>query len=268
MGAVMDLIAPRVICVCTHHKTGTIWMRQVFNGLAKTLDIPIHGAYGMRAERRIKDGERVILTQWSSKFHEVILNRPDARFLHVIRDPRDVLLSGARYHLKAPEAGEEFLHEPREDLAGKTYQQHLNFLSPGGQLRFEMREKHALTLQDMLDWDYTRPNTIEMRYEDLMQDIEGRLFGEALRDLGLPEFEVAQGKRIFWEQSLFGGLADANKRSDRINLHVASGQVAQWRSKMPRALAEEYAARHGEALVGLGYEDHPTAWVKGLADAA
>lgn len=264
----MDLIAPRVICVGTHHKTGTIWMRQVFNALAQALDIPIHGAYGVRAERHIKDGARVILTQWSSKFHEVILDRPDARFLHLIRDPRDVLLSGARYHLVAPVEGEEFLHEPRADLDGKTYQAHLNSLSLGGQLRFEMREKHALTLQDMLDWDYGRPNTIELRYEDLMGDTDGVLFAEAMRNLGLPEFEVAEAKRIFWEKSLFGGLARADQRSARINLHVASGQTSQWRTKMPRAIAQEYADRHGEALVTLGYEDHPTAWVGELQDAA
>lgn len=264
----MNLIAPRVICVGTHHKTGTIWLRQVFNALAKTLDIPIHGAYGQRAERHIKDGARVILTQWSSAFHDVILDRPDARILHLIRDPRDVLLSGARYHLKAPEAGEEFLHERREDLGGKTYQQHMNTLAPLDQLRFEMREKHALTLQDMLDWDYARPNTIELRYEDLMQDTECKLFAEALRDLGLPEFEVAQGKRIFWDKSLFGGLADASTRSDRIKLHVASGQVAQWRSKLPREIAVEYAETFGDALVKLGFETHPTAWLERLEDAA
>jgi hypothetical protein len=265
----MDLIAPRVICVGTHHKTGTLWMRQVFRALAQAIGVPHHGAYGDRAERHIKDGERVMLFQWSSAFDDTILNRPDARILHMIRDPRDVLLSGMKYHQVAPEGGEAFLHHPREGLGGQTYQQHIAALpSEADKLRFEMDNKHAETLQQMLDWDYTRANTLEVRYEDLMRDHDCKCFRDALRNLGLPEMEVAKGVRLFWEKSLFGGQADAKNRSDRTNLHVASGQIAQWRTKLPPAVAEIYADRHGDALVQLGYETHPNQWLETLARAA
>lgn len=264
-----DLIAPRLYCVGTHHKTGTLWLRGVFRRLANELGIAHRVVYPNKGLKNVPSAERIFLFQWSSLFPGILLDRPDARILHMIRDPRDVLLSGMRYHLHAGPEGEQFLHEPRDDLGGKTYQQHLNALpTETERLLFEMREKHALTVAEMTSWSYDRANTIEVRYEDLMEDTDCRAFREHLRDLGLPEPEVEQGCKIFWSRSLFGGLANEAARGDRIDAHVASGEVAQWRRRLPRAVAEIYAEEHGRDLVTLGYEDHPTAWLKELRHAA
>ncbi|MEL7183422.1 MAG: sulfotransferase domain-containing protein, partial [Pseudomonadota bacterium] len=249
--------------------TGTLWMRAVFRRLAGALGVDQHVVYPRVAKKVIPDNDRVFLFSWSSLFAEFVTSRPDARILHLIRDPRDVLLSGYRYHQHAPEKGEQFLHEPRPDLEGKTYQAHLNALpDETSKLLFEMREKHAKTVAEMLAWDYDRPNTLERRYEDLMVDTECAMFRQTLRDLGLIESEVQTGAKIFWEQSLFGGLADKDARGDRVAQHVASGQVAQWRTQLPRAVAEPYAEEFGDALVTLGYETHPTAWLAEVRHAA
>lgn len=265
----MDLIAPRIFCVGTHHKTGTLWMRAVFRALAERLGVAHHTVFRATGEGKIPDADRVFLFQWASAFAPKILDRPDARILHVIRDPRDVLLSGMRYHLTAPEGGEAFLHTPRVDLGGATYQQHLTSLDgERPRLMFEMSEKHAETLQGMVEWDYDRPNTIEVRYEDLMVDAEGHAFRDHLRNLGLPETEVAIGRQLFWDHALFGGLADATKRSTRVKAHVTGTASRNWRSSLPRDVARAYAGRHGEDLVKLGYETHPTAWVEEISNAA
>lgn len=265
----MDLIAPRIFCVGTHHKTGTLWMRAVFRRLANALGVAHHVTYPNQGTKLVPEGDRVFLFQWSSKFPPELLARPDARILHMIRDPRDVLLSGMRYHQHAPPEGEDFLHQPREDLDGLTYQEHLNTLPDDeAKLHFELVEKHAQTLGEMLDWDYARPNCIETRYEELMADTDCRAFREHLRDLGLPEPEVQTGVKLFWQKSLFGGLADEAARGDRIKAHVASGQVAQWRDKLPARVARAYADRFGDALVTLGYEDHPTRWLEEVRHAA
>ncbi|MGB3408902.1 MAG: sulfotransferase domain-containing protein [Jannaschia sp.] len=264
-----DLVAPRVICVGTHHKTGTLWMRAVFRKLAAVIGVQERIVYPSVTGKVIPDGDRIFLYSWSSNFRPSILARPDARVLHVIRDPRDVMLSGYRYHQHAPRKGEDFLHEPRDDLGGKTYQQHLNGL-PGevDKMLFEMHEKHAQTLDEMLAWDYTRPNGIEARYEDLIADTTCNGFREHLRNLGLPEREVEKGVDIFWGNALFGGLAKPEDRIDRVQAHVASGQARQWRDKLPRVVAEAYAEAYGAALVTLGYETHPTAWLNEVRDAA
>lgn len=264
----MELSPPRVFCIGTHHKSGTIWMRQVFRAFAMQLSVPIHGAYGKRAAHHIPEAGRVFLTNWSSKFHSSLLARSDARILHVIRDPRDILLSGARYHCVAPVEGEEFLHHPRVDLNGKTYQEHIQSLDFEDQLLFEMAEKHAITLHQMVEWDYGAKNRIELRYEELMRDTRGTLFARALRNMGFAWREIFRGRRIFLRHSLFGGLSDEESRNSRIKLHVADGSIAQWRRRLPRSVAEIYAENFGEALVALGYEKHPTAWLSQLQTSA
>ncbi|CTQ48994.1 sulfotransferase [Jannaschia donghaensis] len=264
----MDLIAPRVLCIGTHHKTGTLWMRAVFRALADRLGVAHRTVFPASGTRHVPDADRVFLFQWSSAFPQDILDRPDARILHMIRDPRDVLVSGMRYHLTAPADGEDFLHSARADLDGLTYQQHLNALPDDTtRLMFEMEEKHAETLKAMTAWT-PRANTIEVRYEDLMADVEGRAFRDHLRNLGLPEPEVALGGQIFWDNALFGGLADAGARSDRVKAHITGTATRDWRSSLPHDVASTYAVRHGDALVQLGYESHPTDWTQEIRDAA
>ena len=260
----------RLVCVGTHHKTGTLWMRAVFRRLAAAMGAPYHVVYPVtRLAKAVPPAGPAVLASWSSRFPGWLHDRADARILHVIRDPRDVLLSGMRYHRHAGEKGERFLHVPRDDLGGRTYQEHLNRLpDDAARLRFEMAEKHAETLEQMLAWDYASPRHVETRYEALRTDSEMRHFSDCLRCLGLEEDAVETGAAIFWNHALFGGKADPADRAARVQAHVAHGGVAQWRTRLPRAVARDYAERHGDALVTLGYEDHPSRWLEALDDAA
>lgn len=261
----MDGTAPRLLCVGTHHKTGTIWMRRVFRAIARELGLLyqfVHRAIRLDA---LPQQGRAILFNWSSRFSPELLNNKVTRILHLIRDPRDVLISGMKYHQIAPLAGEEFLHKPRHDLNGKTYQQHLKSLPDDTEkLMFEMHNKHRETLTEMLDWDYRNQNCLELRYEDLMLDKGCHLFEKFLRGFGFRADEIAKGKQIFWNNSLFGGLAKPDQRDDRIALHVQSGAIAQWQTALPREVAEEYLHQHGDDLIALGYENDKN-WLDRLA---
>ena len=265
----MDLIAPRVMGLGTHHKTGTVWMQRVFRTMGRAFNIPCAQVFRKTAAELVPDAGRIFLFSWSTRFHESILSRPDTRIIHMIRDPRDVLLSGMRYHQICGEFGEKAIHKKRDDLGGRSYQEHIRSL-PGDaeKLLFEMGERHARTIREMTAWDYTRPNVIELRYEDLMQDHDAAAFTRHLRALGLTAEEAKEGGRIFWRKSLFGGLAKDARRDDRIKTHVTSGKIAQWRDDLPRPVAEIYAERHGRDLVTLGYETHPTNWLRELRHAA
>lgn len=246
------------MCVGTHHKTGTIWMRRVFMGIARELGIRREGIWGEAGARRIPETGRLFIVNWSSFFPRRVWADPDAAFLHVIRDPRDVLISGCAYHQAIGIEHEKWLGVPRDDLGGATYQQHLRGLrDPEEKLLFEMENRHAQTLAEMLRWPYDDPRTIDLRYEDLIEDRDSAVFGAALERLGLSPGEVEVGRRHFWRNSLFGGLARGERRDARIGAHVASGRARRWERELPRRVAEIYARRHGEALIALGYErDH------------
>ena len=257
----------RLMCIATHHKGGTVWIRRVVRAMSHAIGVPWIGLWSERQLPKVPGDGRAFLCNWEGRFPRAIWDSGETAFLHVIRDPRDVLLSGCAYHHHAPVKGERFLHAPRPDLGGRTYQEHLNALeSPAEKLLFEMENKHAETLAQMRAWPWGDPRCTELRYEDLMGDRDGALFGRALAALGLSGAELKAGLRAFWDNSLFGGLAREEARDGRLQGHIASGgRLRRWRRELPRAVGRIYAERFGADLVALGYETDMS-WVETLPE--
>ncbi|MFT7594092.1 MAG: hypothetical protein ACI8R4_001410 [Paracoccaceae bacterium] len=257
---------PRLMCVATHHKAGTIWIKRVIMSLAAAIGVPWIGIWSERYLNRVPGIGRAFLCNWAGSFPTALWNSVETAFVHVIRDPRDVLLSGCAYHQIAPPKGEKFLHIPRADLDGQTYQQHLNALSvPKDRLLFEMANKHAETVAEMRAWPYGDPRSTELRYEDLMADTKCHAIRHAFGALGLRGGEIDSGVQAFWDNSLFGGLADQSAQTGRLRDHVQSGgRLRRWEQELPRSVGQAYADRFGDDLIALGYEKD-NSWVGRLA---
>ena len=201
------------VVVTTHHKTGTVWMLSVFSAIAKAVGagyIDFWSHYG-RLDPLLRTP--FILFNYDSTFrrHSNILAREDVRILHIIRDPRDVLISAMHYHKTADEA---WLHQTVPGGDDVPYQRKLNsFATPFEQYLFEMENASSSTIEDMLDWRYDRPNCLEIRYEDLRVDHSMVLWSQILAFLGFDESEQKACKDCFWNYSLFGGAAGAKSRT-------------------------------------------------------
>lgn len=251
----------RFLCIGTHHKTGTVWMRKVFRQIKDDQSVPFMQCYRAQKLSEAATSGPQIIVNWSSSFPKQLLDMPHARFLHIIRDPRDVLLSGMRYHLIAPLGNEKFLREKRDDWGGKNYQDHLNSIDGDvARLLFEMEHKHADTLREMLAWPYGHPNAIDLTYEALIDDTDCALFRDVLTRFAIEGLDIDRAVQAYWDNSLFGGLKKADNRAERVAAHVTSGASAQWVTKLPREVAEVYADRYGAALIKLGYATD-TDWV-------
>lgn len=248
---------PRAI-ICTHHKTGTVWMSRVFWTIAEATGATIASIKRKEPPASAPPSPAIILdihSAWRKAGFER-LHEPGDRVLHVIRDPRDVVISAAHYHAAS---AEPWLHQPMEAFDGRTYQQAINALPEGeARLRFEMHNNSARTIRHMSLWDYGHPAAIECTYEALMADTNCDLFGSIAMRLGLDE---AVSRRCFWNASLFGGLAD----EPGPRRHVRSGAPRQWEGVFTPSLAREFTTLFGDVLIRLGYEtDHR--WMDRLSE--
>jgi hypothetical protein len=236
------------VIVATHHKTGTVWMDGVFKAIACDVGVEyvnFRSHYGQLTQALKKP---FILFNHDSDFRDYshILNRDDVRILHLIRDPRDVLISAMHYHMKSAES---WLHEAIPGYDNVTYQRRLKTLATKfDQYVFEMEHSTAGTLRDLLNWQYGRANCFEARYEELRQDAPMKYWREISAFLGFDEAEQELCCRRFWENSLFGGLSRLG------NKHVRSGDVAQWKREFTLALAFAFLRRFPDALQSLAYE--------------
>ena len=249
------------VVAATHHKTGTVWMASVFKSIAKGAGasyLNFWDHYG-RLDRVLKTP--FILFNYDSTFlqHADVLRRDDVRVFHIIRDPRDVLISAMHYHKTSSEA---WLHQTAPDGSDVDYQRKLNALAtPFEQYLFEMENSTNSTIEEMLDWQYDRPNCIEVRYEDLFLDRSMELWTQIVTFLGFDEKEQALCTECFWKHSLFGNAGSANRR------HARSGEVSQWKREFTPELAHAFVERFPDALQVLGYETDDR-WVDSLGEVA
>jgi hypothetical protein len=245
------------VVVATHHKTGTVWMSTVFKAISKGLGSPFidFWLHYDRLDQLLKPP--FVLFNHDSLFlqYSDVLARHDVRVIHLIRDPRDVLISAMHYHKTSAEA---WLQQPAPGHGGIGYQRKLTSLAtPFEQYLFELENATSSIIEDMLDWQYDHANCLEVRYEDLRLDHRLALWSQVVNFLGFDETEQDLCKDCFWKHSLFGGAAGVNLR------HARSGDVAQWKRSFTPELAHAFVERFPDALQVLGYEPDDR-WIERL----
>ena len=236
------------ILIGTHHKTGTVWLSSIFYQICRRARL----VYFSGTQADLPEVFDVFLQNHSRFAFERI--PAHWRGLHVIRDPRDVIVSGCFYHQTSSES---WLHRKRKDFGGLTYQEKINsYSSLEDQLLFEMDNVGAATIQEMVAWDYENPAFLEVKYEDLISDCELFLFHRIFVHLGFQSRTLPDLLKIAYSMSLFSGNL---KRSE----HVRSGNSGQWRRYFTPALRDAFAQRHGDSLRALGYEQDG-AWLEAI----
>ncbi len=238
-GNISKVNLPYKILVGSHHKAGTVWLQSIFKKICQ--DYYLNFFNGKKEELPASFD---VFLQFHSRFDLGSLVS-DYRGVHIIRDPRDVIVSGCFYHQKAQE---KWLHIPNKEYNGLTYQQKINsFNNLNDKILFEMENSGQRNIKNILNWDFNNSRFIEIKYEDLIIDKELKLFQEIFTFLGFPENTISHLLEISFNKSLFSG--NVNNKG-----HIRSGETNQWQMFFKDKHKEKFKEMFGDGLVCLGYE--------------
>ncbi len=200
------------------------------------------------------------------------------RGFHVIRDPRDIVVSGYFSHLHSHP-----ITEHNSERMGAWRRKLSQAASEEEGLLLEL-EYEAENFGHLRDWNYEDPDVLELRYEDLVVEplaVFARAFafwGLELPRFGLPALAAAllrrgprrgslvpPGRRLplpllrrIVERNSFerrsGGRAPGE---EDVRHHYRKGIPGDWRSHFTPRVTAAFKDRYGDLPVALGYESSP-----------
>jgi hypothetical protein len=264
----MAFSRPQLICF-SYHKTGTSLFLHVMTKICQRLGLVLVNHYGL-VERLDPLPDVVLLP------HSLLrggLDRP-YRAIRLIRDPRDMWVSGYLYHLHSheewcrnsdmhptspigwPQVDYSVIHWPEawkrrylERLGGKSYQQNLLDRSPADGLDFELDGYTGCTLATMREWKLNGVEALDVKLEDVMADFDATM----LRVFDHFGFTAEQS-----EAALGVARTEDIRRMDDAAVaerpQIHSRTISKWRGVLSAAQIARFEACHGDLIRELGYE--------------
>ena len=192
----------------------------------------------------------------------------------MIRDPRDVIISGYLYHKHCEEkwctnrpdeniASIGFPQIPHSQhartakwkaeylrsLGGSSYQETINSLDQEDGIIFEMCNYGRWTTEAMRDWDYSNSRIKELKFEDIMGDFMGS-FEQVFLHYGFP-VSVTQGMLELVVEENITNLSDIDISESS---HIHSRQTTKWKEYFSSRHKNLFKEMFGNVLIDLGYE--------------
>ncbi|MCR9260207.1 MAG: sulfotransferase domain-containing protein [Pseudomonadaceae bacterium] len=241
------------VVVATHHKSGTNWMGGVFQMIAQELGVPyVHLSQISSVRDRQAKVDKApdpnksphIYFYAYGRFPKLNAGRSKFRGIHVVRDPRDMILSASKYHTWSEET---WLHQPLDEFSGLTYQQKINsFKDPIDRLRFEMLNNSSKIIGKMTEFE-NYDCMADVRYEDMRRDMNLLSWHKICLLLGFEAQDLPACFNAFLKHSIQFGEVNSKK-------HIQDTAVTRWKEKFPAELLEEVDERFEGAIKRFGYE--------------
>lgn len=286
---------PVVLAYFGHHKCASTYVIRILRQLCGVLGLRWHEAYlpqelpyGYHLREPYRTRLRQLLDSVARFDFDFIahgnadqallslLGSREFRGFHVIRDPRDIVVSGYFSHLNSHPAEPDhnpWLVDHRAALVGLEQE-------AGLLCEIEFCEPYFAR---MSDWDYQNPAIYETRFEVITQSPESE-FRRVLDFLGIPVNEKGLGasmaflgrravrklggrsQRIPWIpgrvlddvigaksfRSSAGGRATG---TENVKSHYRKGISGDWKNYFTPPVKEAFKDRYGSLLVDLGYAD-------------
>jgi len=250
----------RLIVHCCHHKVGSGWFRNVLKAIADHYGLTMQ----VCEQSDLMDNTNIFLQNHSRVDFS---NLPNYYGSHMIRDPRDIVVSGYYYHLWTTEAWankpmsefparmrERWSYIPFEEAGDISYKELLNSRSHDEGLSLEIKRHSTTGMKEIAQWNYDDPDILEIKYEDIIVN-EEKVFRELFAKYSFNQSAIETSLEVARKFSF------ANKTERKIgevkeNSHMRSGQPGQWKQEFSSEHISLYKQLHGDDIIRLGYENH------------
>jgi hypothetical protein len=264
----MSRLSPQLICF-SYHKSGTSLFLHVMTKVSERLGLTLANHYGL-VERLDLEPDVILLP------HSVLrgpLDRP-YRAIRLIRDPRDIWVSGFLYHLHCderwcrntdmdptapiqwPQVDYSVAHWPEawkrrylERLSGKSYQQNLINRSLADGLDFELQGYTGCTLAAMREWKLNGADTLDVKLEDVMSDFDGAML-RIFDHFGFTEAQSQAALEVARSEDIRRMDDAAIAKRPQVN----SRTISKWRDVLSAAQVACFEESYGDLICELGYE--------------
>lgn len=228
-----------------HHKSGSYWISLFLIQLCQKFNKKFHVIYNSESKNLLQYETDVLIDCNSTS----IIESSDIKFkaVHLIRDPRDIIVSGMFYHKWTDE---EWVNISNEKY-GMSYKEKINSLSNDEALFFEMDECANFTIKNIKNWNYNNPNILEIRYEDLIVDTYN-IFYKIFNHIGINPiyypicYEIVYNTSIFKTGRNYGEIENES--------HIRSGKIGQWKTYFSSEHKKYFLNKFDDILIQLGYE--------------
>ncbi len=235
----------RAVVYAGHHKCASQWMMQVLRSVA--------GQHGRRVvvadwrrpptRRAFRDGHVVLLQDYEPG---LLGQARPVRGVHLVRDPRDVLVSLLHSHRDS--------HAARDPRAWEILRDRLVLrsmsMSEGLVWLMDNSTYFGRVMDAMSGWDYHQPDFMELRYEEFVVRASPDGLTQLADHLGLALSTREAGDvlaRYSFDRLPTAGMGRTGSG------HYRSGGAATWRDVFDDDLVDQFQDRFGNRAAALGY---------------
>lgn len=245
-------VLPHLAVHGAHHKMGTVWMATTLRDISKEFGLTFQQApHGL--DHPPVDDRTDIYFDGHTRFDPTTLR--EFRGSHMVRDLRDVVISGYHYHLWTDEPwanrplnrGQRVRFGVPLDGPDLTYVELLNSLPKQEGVLVEMRRLEPLCTQ-LETWDFAHPAILEVHFEDMMAHGD-ELFARMFRWWGFDDRHADRAAEIAMSRHISKIKSRGND-----DPHLRSGRAGQWVAEFDADHVAAAKERFGELLVRMGYE--------------
>jgi len=250
-----------------HHKCGTTYVKKILKKICHDLNIgfllykypPYEKEQQIPAEKKFyskikqllskritKKDSRLISFVNNSRYEKLFhhMTGPYKGF-HIVRDPRDIIVSGYFSHLHSHPVknrwGTEYLIEHRRWLESVSKNQGL------------LEEiKRGYALNPISRWNYNNPDILEVKFEILTLN-PGQYFGNILDhlDIKIQRDHLDSIIELFSFKRLSGGRSQGE---ENVKSHFRKGIPGDWKNHFNKDHIDLFKEKWGDLLIKLKYE--------------